>query len=120
MKLARAWDDLPDQVASHFDFSGGPNSWMSKQWFAVIAVVCGAAFAGFTAWLVFSSSSHVPRSVPAVLALASFIFFLAFWQVINFNAYKEPFRSARILALVAVMLVLIFIGIFVQPGPLKK
>jgi hypothetical protein len=45
---------------------------------------------------------------------------LAFWQVINFNAYKEPFRSARILALVAVMLVLIFIGIFVQPGPLKK
>lgn len=120
MRLARAWDDLPDQVASHFDFSGDPNSWMSKRWFAVIAVVFGAAFAAFTAWLVFSSSSHVPASVPAVLTLGSFIFFLAFWQVINFNAYKKPFRSAWILTLVAFMLVLIFRGIFVQPGPVKK
>lgn len=120
MRLARAWDDLPDQVASHFDFSGDPNSWMSKRWFAVIAVVFGAAFAAFNAWLVFSSSSHVPAFVPAVLTLSSFIFFLAFWQVINFNAYKKPFRSSWILTLVAFMLVLIFMEIFVEPGHLKK
>ena len=119
MKLARAWDDLPDQVASHFDFSGDPNSWMGKRWFAVIAVVFGAVFAIFTAGLVFSSSSHVSASVPAVLILGSFIFFLAFWQVINFNAYKKPFKSAWILTLVVFMLVLIFMGIFVQPGTLK-
>ncbi|HXT73570.1 MAG TPA: DUF1648 domain-containing protein [Candidatus Angelobacter sp.] len=120
MKLARAWDDLPDQVASHFDFSGDPNSWMSKRWFAVIAVVFGAAFAAFTAGLVFSSSSHIPASVPVVLTLSSFIFFLAFWQVINFNAYKKPFKSAWILLLVTFMLVLIFVGIFEQPGTLKR
>lgn len=120
MRLARAWDDLPDQVASHFDFSGDPNSWMSKRWFAVIAVVFGAAFAAFTAWLVFSSSSHVPASVPAVLTLASFVFFLAFWQVINFNAYKKPFRSAWILILTALMLALIFLVIFEQSGIPKK
>ncbi len=120
MRLARAWDDLPDQVASRFDFSGDPNSWMSKRWFAVIAVVFGTAFAAFVALLVFSSSSRVPVFVPAVLTLASFIFFLAFWQVINFNAYKKPFTTAWILTLVAFMLVLIFVGIFVQPGSLKK
>jgi len=120
MRLARAWDDLPDQVASHFDFSGDPNSWMSKRWFAVISVVFGTAFAAFVALLVFSSSSRVPVFVPAVLTLASFIFFLAFWQVINFNAYKKPFTTAWILTLVAFMLVLIFVGIFVQPGSLKK
>lgn len=117
MKLARAWDDLPDQVASHFDFSGDPNSWMSKRWFAV---VFGAAFSAFTAGLVFSSSSHIPASVPVVLTLSSFIFFLAFWQVINFNAYKKPFKSAWILLLVTFMLVLIFVGIFEQPGTLKR
>ena len=120
LRLARTWDDLPDQVASHFDFSGDPNSWMSKRWFAVLAVVWGAAFAAFTASLVFSSSSHVPASVPAVLTLGSLVFFLAFWQVIDFNAYQKPFRSAWILTLVVVMLVLIFVGIFLRPGPLKK
>lgn len=118
MRFAQAWEELPDQVASHFDFAGDPNSWMSKRWFAVIAVVFGAAFAVFTACLVFSSS-HVPASV-AVLTLGSFIFFVASWQVIDFNAYKKPFRSAWILTLTAVMLALIFIVIFGQSGIPKK
>lgn len=120
MKLARAWDELPDQVASHFDFSGDPNSWMSKRWFAVIAGVFGVGFAVFVAGEVFSPSSDVPVFVPAVLTLASFIFFLGFWQVINFNAYKKPFKSAWILTLAAIMLALIFIGIFEQLGTPKK
>ena len=30
VKLASAWKDLPDPVASHFNFSGEPTSWMRK------------------------------------------------------------------------------------------
>ncbi|HKV28638.1 MAG TPA: DUF1648 domain-containing protein [Candidatus Acidoferrales bacterium] len=118
VSLSRAWDDLPDQIATHFDFCGDPNSWMSKRSFALIAGVFGVGFSVFIAWLAFSSPFHVPRFVPGVLTLAAFIFFLAFWQIVNFNAYDKPFRSAWILSLAAIMLVLIFIGIFLQPGAL--
>lgn len=120
LKLGRAWDDLPDQVASHFDFSGDPNSWISKRSFAVLAAAFGFASAVFSGWVVFSSSSHVPPIVPLILNLASFMFFVAFWQVIDFNAYHKPFKSVWILGLVAIMLVLILLGIFWPPGALKN
>jgi uncharacterized membrane protein len=44
VKLARAWKDLPDLVASHFNLSGEPTSWMSKTVFGIVAVVSSVAF----------------------------------------------------------------------------
>jgi len=43
VKLAHAWKDLPDPVASHFNLSGEPTSWMPKTAFAIVAVVSSVA-----------------------------------------------------------------------------
>jgi uncharacterized membrane protein len=52
-----AFPRLPERVASHFDSSGMPNGWMSKEaFFVVYAVMIGvSAFVGF----------YVPRQIEA-------------------------------------------------------
>ena len=45
LSWARVYSDLPALMASHFDFSGAPNGWMSKQAFLALMFVVSASSA---------------------------------------------------------------------------
>jgi uncharacterized membrane protein len=46
-----AWDRLPVQMASHFDFSGQPNDWMSKPAFFALDALVIAVIATIPLWI---------------------------------------------------------------------
>jgi len=57
-----SYAQLPDKVASHFDGTGNPNDWSTKEQFAMyygVVLVAVAAVFGGIAWLI----GHIPPSL---------------------------------------------------------
>lgn len=78
-RMLLVWNDLPDEMASHFGTSGDPDSFLPR-WailgIAVAATTFGAANTTFTRKGGFS---------PAISAGVTVLLFVAFWQVIDYG-----------------------------------
>ncbi|HYL92512.1 MAG TPA: DUF1648 domain-containing protein [Alphaproteobacteria bacterium] len=91
LRLMSVWDSIPERVAVHFGISGEPNGWSSKSalpWLVAFPILGQATLATF---LIIRLGAHSPL-FPITHALITFVLVCAFWQMIEFNANKTPFR----------------------------
>src|SRR5947208_16981186 len=64
---ALAWDQLPARLATHFDFSGHPNGWMSREGSLVFFILFATLISATVAWVL----SRVRRPDSPAWALVS-------------------------------------------------
>jgi len=102
--FALGWDKLPDPMASHWPFSGGPDGAMPKEILSVglIAVPWVLAF--------FALVAKTPRSRSTLLSLSfgsSGLFMALAWSLVSVNSGVEYWRDAPALSSYHLVVVLV-------------
>jgi xanthosine utilization system XapX-like protein len=117
---AHAWNQLPARLATHFDFSGHPNGWMSRDGCLVFFVVFGTLMAVTATWVL----SRVRRPDPPAWALVA-LFYILFGvlvagehAIIAFNVEGRPVDVMPVFAtgMIAAAIVMV-IALGVRRGP---
>lgn len=113
MRLMSVWDSIPDRVAVHFGISGEPNGWSSKAalpWLLALPILGQAALATF---LIVRLGAHSPL-FPFTHVLITFVLVCAFWQLIEYNANKTPFRIMWVIGPLILMFATIAVNLIMR------
>jgi len=88
IRLALAWNSLPDQVAAHFTRAGDPDLFISRAALAIQASGAVLVAPVLATFMRFDRFGH------AFLFGTTVILTIAFWMVVDFNVNGRPISSA--------------------------
>jgi hypothetical protein len=116
---ARAWNQLPARLATHFDFNNQPNGWMSREGSLIFSLVMATIFALLGSWALL----RIARPGVAAWALMSFFYVIlgtllwATTSVIAYNTEHQPVEVAPVLmAGIAAAIVVIALTLATRRG----
>lgn len=98
LQVAYFWPRMPDRIASHFNFSGDPDCWMTKKPFVIVYAFVMILF-------VLLSAGPTPGVLPALYILPA-VYHFAF----SFNTHPEQQRLSVWVWVIAALLILAMVG----------
>ena len=115
------WDQLPARMATHFDASGHPNGWMSREtslWFALGLTAFMLAIFTLVPYLVTRSrgisAAFCWASVAFAWVLVGFVFYVNN-SLIEYNLTSRPIAMAPVLLIVPIAIV-VLTALFLASG----
>ncbi|SRR6266498_1012849 len=98
---ALAWNQLPARLATHFDFSGHPNGWMSREGCLVFFVLFATLMSATATWVL----SRIRRPDPPAWALVTLFYILVgilLWAERAIIAYNVEGRPVNVMPVFAI------------------
>jgi hypothetical protein len=112
---AISWDELPQRLATHFDFANRPNGWMSREGSLIFSLVFATSLAVIASWILFRVKK--PDAVAwGLLILFYVIQGTLLWAetaTIDYNVRGTPVNAAPVFAvgiIAAALLVVLALG----------
>jgi uncharacterized membrane protein len=82
------WDRMPARVATHFDASGHPNGWTTRQGAFEFALLFTVFFLAVFTVAAYAVRARKPDSAWPVLAI-SYVVMMALWGVSNWLVWRN-------------------------------
>ena len=119
LRYWQVWDRLPARVASHFDATGRPNGWMTRDG-SMIFAICISAFIVILGTLILTRIRKPEASSFALVGFFDVILGIIFWgneSVLAYNLYRQPVSVAPIIfAVLSAVVALTTIILFTRRG----